>query len=134
MRKVILRWKTISLYGANEISEILNICERIEILGHLAVNEKGVTQLAEIKLKEEKSTDDFSDLEHFEIIEVHEENEDGILVSLLCNHPLAISAIELSNIHIHPPYGISEEKGMDCLLYTSPSPRDATLSRMPSSA
>ena len=24
--------------------------------------------------------------------------------------------------------------GMDCLLYTSPSPRDATLSRMPSSA
>ena len=23
---------------------------------------------------------------------------------------------------------------MDCLLYTSPSPRDATLSRMPSSA
>ena len=27
-----------------------------------------------------------------------------------------------------------ERKYMDCLLYTSPSPRDATLSRMPSSA
>ena len=26
------------------------------------------------------------------------------------------------------------EGGIDCLLYTSPSPRDATLSRMPSSA
>ena len=26
------------------------------------------------------------------------------------------------------------EKGWTCLLYTSPSPRDATLSRMPSSA
>ena len=26
------------------------------------------------------------------------------------------------------------QKGDDCLLYTSPSPRDATLSRMPSSA
>ena len=26
------------------------------------------------------------------------------------------------------------EIGIDCLLYTSPSPRDATLSRMPSSA
>ena len=25
-------------------------------------------------------------------------------------------------------------RGKDCLLYTSPSPRDATLSRMPSSA
>ena len=27
-----------------------------------------------------------------------------------------------------------EEEDIDCLLYTSPSPRDATLSRMPSSA
>ena len=29
---------------------------------------------------------------------------------------------------------LSEALGYDCLLYTSPSPRDATLSRMPSSA
>ena len=34
-------------------------------------------------------------------------------MSLFCTHPLAISAIELSNIHIHPPYGISEENGME---------------------
>ena len=30
--------------------------------------------------------------------------------------------------------GINSGIGKDCLLYTSPSPRDATLSRMPSSA
>ena len=30
--------------------------------------------------------------------------------------------------------GILKGQGMNCLLYTSPSPRDATLSRMPSSA
>ena len=30
--------------------------------------------------------------------------------------------------------GEESEEAMDCLLYTSPSPRDATLSRMPSSA
>ena len=30
--------------------------------------------------------------------------------------------------------GVSSEQGTCCLLYTSPSPRDATLSRMPSSA
>ena len=29
---------------------------------------------------------------------------------------------------------VDEEKAKICLLYTSPSPRDATLSRMPSSA
>ena len=27
-----------------------------------------------------------------------------------------------------------EDRAINCLLYTSPSPRDATLSRMPSSA
>ena len=95
------------------LSEILKICERLEILGHLAINEKSVTQLAEIKLKEGGDLEDFSKLENFEIIKVHEENDDGILVSLLCTHPLAVSAVELSNIHIHPPYGISEEKGME---------------------
>ena len=31
-------------------------------------------------------------------------------------------------------FGFSRPYGMTCLLYTSPSPRDATLSRMPSSA
>ena len=29
---------------------------------------------------------------------------------------------------------LNESKALACLLYTSPSPRDATLSRMPSSA
>ena len=49
MRKVVLKWKTNSLRGSKEISEILEICERMEILGHLSINEEGVTQLAEIK-------------------------------------------------------------------------------------
>ena len=31
-------------------------------------------------------------------------------------------------------YACSDKCAEDCLLYTSPSPRDATLSRMPSSA
>ena len=40
---------------------------------------------------------------------------------------LAISQMEDNEVHIIATNGI-------CLLYTSPSPRDATLSRMPSSA
>ena len=45
-----------------------------------------------------------------------------------------------STIAIRPYFNPSKENmgleqyGMACLLYTSPSPRDATLSRMPSSA
>ena len=35
---------------------------------------------------------------------------------------------------LRQPVGVSGGHLLDCLLYTSPSPRDATLSRMPSSA
>ena len=48
------------------------------------------------------------------------------------------------DLHAHPEIGFQESrtsgivaqklKEYGCLLYTSPSPRDATLSRMPSSA
>ncbi|MBL6883310.1 MAG: helix-turn-helix domain-containing protein [Candidatus Thalassarchaeum sp.] len=113
MRKVVLKWKTNSLRGSKEISEILQICERMEILGHLSINEEGVTQLAEIKLKEGKTIEELDNLDNFKVVTVHEENEDGVLVSLFCTHPLAITAIELSNIHIQPPYGISEKNGME---------------------
>ena len=49
--------------------------------------------------------------------------EDTRHTSRLCTH-LAINP-KLRSLHDH---------NEDCLLYTSPSPRDATLSRMPSSA
>ena len=39
----------------------------------------------------------------------------------------------ISNVSLSNPEGF-EKQTMACLLYTSPSPRDATLSRMPSSA
>ena len=32
------------------------------------------------------------------------------------------------------PIFVASEQGLDCLLYTSPSPRDLSTSRMPSSA
>ena len=48
----------------------------------------------------------------------------GSLVFFL---PLGISALVVGLI-------LKVQQNTDCLLYTSPSPRDATLSRMPSSA
>ncbi|MEC9263662.1 MAG: hypothetical protein VYD23_00995, partial [Candidatus Thermoplasmatota archaeon] len=89
MRKVVLRWNIPSLRGAKELSRILEIAERVEVLGHLAVSDQGVTQLAEIKLREGHSLDEISDLDSFEVLTRHEEDEDGVLVSLLCKHPLA---------------------------------------------
>ena len=42
--------------------------------------------------------------------------------------------VELDNRELSAEIAIKKAALKDCLLYTSPSPRDATLSRMPSSA
>ncbi|MBU03713.1 MAG: hypothetical protein CMA58_01845 [Euryarchaeota archaeon] len=113
MRKVAIRWNINSLRGSNEISQILDIVERIEILGHLSISKRGITQLAEIKLREFSSIDDISNLSNFQIIDKYEEDEDSILVSLLCTHPLAILGLEMENIHLQTPYKLCSETGME---------------------
>ena len=48
--------------------------------------------------------------------------------------PVLINAEMKTRKFIEDKIGKLEWGSWDCLLYTSPSPRDATLSRMPSSA
>ena len=113
MRKVLLRWKITSLRGSEEIARIIEMTERIEVLGHLSLEEHGVTQLVEVKMRDGHELHELSQLDSFEVLEKHEENEDGILASILCTHPLAKTAIELSNIHVYPPYGIDSKRGLE---------------------
>ena len=44
------------------------------------------------------------------------------------------AAVNAEAVRRRPRIGVQRPERFDCLLYTSPSPRDATLSRMPSSA
>lgn len=113
MRKVSIRWNINSLYGSDEISQILSLVHSIEILGHLSVTNRGITQLSEIKLRQNVSLEDISKLKYFQVIDKYEEDEDGILVSLLCTHPLAIMGIEMANIHLQTPYKLCSEMGME---------------------
>ena len=117
MRKVLLRWKVSSLSGIDEIDTLMEICERIEVLGHLSTESDGVTQLVELKIKEGRELSEISELNSFEVLEKHEEDESGILVSILCTHPLAISAVELSNIYVYPPYGIDSKNGLEFRIF-----------------
>ncbi|GIT11453.1 MAG: hypothetical protein CM1200mP32_09460 [Methanobacteriota archaeon] len=73
MRKVVLRWKIPSLRGAKELSRFLEVAERVEVLGHLAVSSEGVTQLVEIKMLEGHSVEEISEFNSFEVLEQHEE-------------------------------------------------------------
>ena len=113
MRKVVLRWNLTTIQGAKELGQLLQICHRFEVLAHLGVSPVGVVQLAEIELQDGKDIHELNDLDSFQVVEIHEESEDGILASILCSHGLAKSAIELSNLHLQPPYSLDAERGME---------------------
>ena len=113
MRKVVLRWNLTTIQGAKELGSILKICQRFEVLAHLGVSPVGIVQLAEIVLQDGKDIDELNDLDSFQVMEIHEESEDGILASILCSHSLAKSAIDLSNLHLQPPYSLDATVGME---------------------
>ena len=60
------------------------------------------------------------------------------LLTLVCMQYLERFYVLEAQLLVDPEFSAGsshwDEKGRGCLLYTSPSPRDATLSRMPSSA
>ncbi len=113
MRKVVLRWRLSTIEASKELSRILDIFDRFEVLAHLGVSPVGIVQLAEIQVKEGRDIYELDELESFQVMEIHEESEDGILASILCSHGLAKSAIELSNLHLQPPYGLDSKSGME---------------------
>lgn len=113
MRKVVLRWNLTTIQGAKELGSILQICQRFEVLAHLGVSPVGIVQLAEIVLQDGKDINELNDLDSFQVMEIHEESEDGILASILCSHSLAKSAIDLSNLHLQPPYSLDARVGME---------------------
>ena len=86
---------------------------KIRSSGSLGVSPVGVVQLAEIELQNGKDIHELNDLDSFQVVEIHEESEDGILASILCSHSLAKSAIELSNLHLQPPYSLDAVRGME---------------------
>ena len=58
----------------------------------------------------------------------------GIETCSSCLAPLTFASHGYSDFHLLMPLFACRKWDGTCLLYTSPSPRDATLSRMPSSA
>ena len=117
MRKVRLNWKTSSLFKIDEIYQLMKICGRIEVLGHLSIDSEGVSQLTELELNKGHKLSEISELESFEVLEKFEEDENGILASLKCTHPMAKSAIQISNIYVYPPYGINYESGLEIRIF-----------------
>ena len=69
-----------TIQGAKELGQLLQICRRFEVLAHLGVS-VGVVQLAEIELQDGKDIHELNDLDSFQVVEIHEESEDGILAS-----------------------------------------------------
>ena len=70
-----------------------------------------------MKINKGRNLSEISQLESFEVLEIHEEDEAGILVSIRRTHPLALSALELSNIYVYPPYGIDAKNGLEFRIF-----------------
>ena len=71
--------------------------------------------------------------------EIYDALDHGLIGKAIQNNVIELNKIQLRDFAINKhgqidgkPFG--GEKGMICLLYTSPSPRDMRRSRMPSSA
>ena len=74
-------------------------------------------------------------LDSLESIEAFTENYSEREISIRINPNIYAGGNERISVgHKDSKFGISEDKLSSCLLYTSPSPRDPSISRMPSSA
>ena len=71
---------------------------------------------------------------HLSLVDIGKETNLKTLVSVFLNRRQFNNDDDFKNYPIELEQDIQFLKSRGCLLYTSPSPRDATLSRMPSSA
>ena len=86
---------------------------------------KAAWKAAEEHLGDHKTTGDLAS--NYALIKVDEDRSSDQINA-------AIRAMDLSSFYGEDANSINMERGVSCLLYTSPSPRDLSTSRMPSSA
>jgi len=98
------------------------------VIGHIGLTPQSSAQLGGFKAQGNTAEAAILLLEDAKAVE-----EAGAAILLVEGVPPETGKIITETLHI-PVYGIGAGPHCDCLLYTSPSPRDATLSRMPSSA
>ena len=116
---------TIENYANNEFQANLQIQSSRPVFGSTFV-----TPLLNRK------DDDFNfSYQEFESLNFNPNNTNTTLVSLISYYVFVILGVDADSFALFggDPY-YEHVHNMDCLLYTSPSPRDRTRSRMPSSA
>ena len=132
--------KNIGISGAAIHQRLRKLERRNLIIGStIKVNPKilGYTTMAFIGIFLDKATNNNTVVNKLkeipEILECHYTTGDwSVLVKLICKDNEDLMKILTKKIQIIK--GVSRTETYICLLYTSPSPRDRTRSRMPSSA
>ena len=67
MRKVVLRWRLSTIEASKDLSRLLKIFDRFEVLAHLGVSSIGIVQLAEIEVKEGRDIHELDELDELDI-------------------------------------------------------------------
>ena len=101
----------------------------------LSSDDEDIHQLVQTLQSYVEESSMYQPLTHTNLMCMHFPTSESPGTSQSGSHRMTSGVIESSSQGISPP-PLSEdwEESGNCLLYTSPSPRDATLSRMPSSA
>jgi hypothetical protein len=63
MRKVVLRWRLSTIEASKDLSRLLKIFDRFEVLAHLGVSSIGIVQLAEVEVKEGRDIHELNELD-----------------------------------------------------------------------
>ena len=125
--KVLLSW--LHEFAPGIDGDPVELGERLSALG-LAVEEMTITGegLDGIVLAKVLDISPHPDADRIQLVQV--DQGDGEALQVCCG----AFNMTVGDLIPFATIGTTMPNGMDCLLYTSPSPRDATLSRMPSSA
>ena len=119
------------LHKMGRTYEEMDVLFHILLVAHLALktSDTRIEMISE-DLQEQQMTRYKGHLKFME--DLSEEDRDRALSDYMDNHDeMPLMAYVLKQMKVA---GFPYKQDEDCLLYTSPSPRDATLSRMPSSA
>ena len=138
----LLLYSMLAFYRKHSKTEVenLNMKEIIDSDGfivsmkHLSLIafKRAAKNCAELLLTSTSMNDERNSLSHWNgIIKIHKQGEYGIAYKF--EHSI-MEKLFCSLYLFQKPLGERQYLLYSCLLYTSPSPRDATLSRMPSSA
>ena len=114
----------VGLFGGAGVGKTVNM---MELINNIATEHSGLSVFAGVGERTREGNDFYHEMQESGVIDLEGESKVSMVYGQMNEPPGNRLRVALSGLTM-------AEKFRDCLLYTSPSPRDLSTSRMPSSA